>query len=524
MDTQGITVGIDLGTCFSAIGYFTDSNNVELIPNIQGDRITPSIVAVSSDEILVGYDALIAKDNEQFIIIEKSKVELGSTKIYHTAQGSFKPEDIAVYILAHLKQYAEVFLKNKVEKAVVTVPAYFNAHQRKLVKTAAEEAGFTVLRILSEPTAASLNFNNIKDGEHVIVYDLGGGTFDCSILQMYQGLARVIATNGNTHLGGQNFDEAIAKVIIPNFDNLSAFSKTEALTMIEIAKKQLTSRDHAFINLNKIDKKLKPYTLFLNEFNKLTSDLLIKTKTCIFNCLKDAELEPSDIGRVLLVGGSTRLRAVKDLLQSIFSCPVETIGNPDESVALGATLHALDIAGEQHAHLLVDVIPLSVSVKLDNGFCEKIIRRNTPIPCDGEKLFTTAVDGQEKVLVEIYQGENELAQNNHALGTLMLGNIKTGLKGEPRILVTFNIDHNAVLSIVAKDLDTKSEAEAIFDYDFNTENESVDETYFIAIKNHKLKLQELKLINQDAEQLQLINDALSSDNLEFIQSVVDTLT
>jgi len=515
-------VGVDLGTCFSAVGYY-NGDNVELVPNRQGSRITPSVVAISKDEILIGEEAFLVKDDSNFIYIEKSKTHIGTNKVYHTPQGVFTPEKIAELILTHLKNYTEEFLKTAITQAVITTPAYFSIKQRNLTKLAAEKAGIQVMKILSEPTAASLMCKNNKNSEYILAYDLGGGTFDSSILVVNDMISKVISTHGNTNLGGQDFDELLARTLIPNYDSLSYNEKNEANNLCEAAKKQLSLRDSVYIHLNKINSKLLPYNITLSEFDSITKPLIDLTKECVFECMKDADLSPSDINRVLLIGGSTRLKSVKKFLSSIFSCDIEVLGNPDESVALGATIHAMDISGTKYSNLLIDVVPLSISVRLDNGFCKKLIRRNSPIPCSNEEIFTTAFDNQEKVVVEVYQGENELSKNNNLIGKLVLENIKQGIKGDPKIAVNFDIDQNAVLSIKVSDLSTNSLVTAKFDFDIESQIEKIDESYEISINNYKTKLSDLKLTVLDSNKIEVIESALDSNNLEFVIATYEDL-
>jgi len=518
-------VGIDLGTCYSAVGYGNLENNVELVPNFQGNRITPSVVAISAEEILVGEEALIVKDDSNFVFIEKSKTFIGTNKIYATPQGSFTPEKISELILSHLKSYTEDFLKSNIDKAVITVPAYFSIKQRNLTKIAAENAGIEVMKVLSEPTAASLNFKNNLESEYILAFDLGGGTFDSSLLVVNNMLSKVISTHGNTNLGGQDFDRLLASTLVPNYEFLSAYEKIELNSLCESAKKQLSVRESVYIHFNKVNSKLLPYNLTLQEFDSITKPLVDLTKECVFKCMKDADLSPSDINKVLLVGGSTRLRSIKKLLSGIFTCPIETLGNPDESVAIGATIHAMDISGTKYSNLLIDVIPLSISVRLDNGFCKKLIRRNTPIPCSNEEIFTTAFDNQEKVSVEVYQGENELSKNNNLVGKLFLDNIKKGLKGEAKISVRFDIDQNAVLSVKALDLDTNSLTTATFDFNFDSDNKKIDESYDIAIQEYRFKLEEIKLkFVNDTAIINTIESALASNNIEFLRATYEDLT
>jgi molecular chaperone DnaK len=519
-----MTVGIDLGTCFSAIGYI-NNGHPEIISNPHGSRITPSCVAVSSSEILVGEDAISVKDDLDYFFIEKSKVNMGSNISYITPQGKLKPQDVAYHIINHLLKYAKEYLNTNIESGVITVPAYFTAIQRKLTKESAEKTGITVTRIISEPTAASLVSSGISDGSLILVYDLGGGTFDCSILQMYNGLARVISTFGDTNLGGKDFDQALAAYILPQYESMKMKDQMALLHLTESAKRTLTTRDTAVIHLGSINPSFLPSRITSDEFKSITAHLMAKTKECIFSCLKDAGLEPSEITGVYLVGGSTRMRQVPEMLQSIFSVNPQLLGNPDEAVAIGATIHANDIKDDKGSILLVDVIPLSLSVEIEDGICKKIIRRNSPIPTESEEIFTTAVDNQSEVQIKIYQGENELSKNNLLIGTLVLDNIEPALRGDPKILVKFSIDTNATLHVIAKDINTGSISESKMDYNFDSVESSTDDT--AELLSAKLK-NNLRLLCRHPkiteEQLALINDAIALGSIEFLQATYDDIT
>lgn len=516
-------IGIDLGTCFSAAAHVINGTP-EIIPNKHGNRITPSVAAFSRDEILIGEDADYIKDDPDFIFIEKSKVLIGSDHIYNTPMGPILPQDVAFYILKHIIDYSSDFIGHKITKVVVTVPAYFNAYQRKLTKQAAERTGVEVMRIISEPTAASLMTAKVPEGSNVLVYDLGGGTFDCSILEMNNGWARVISTNGNTNLGGKNFDECIAKYFVQDYENLNIIQKNKLLRLSEIVKKTLTTRNTAFLPLNEVIQGAMPINVTYGLLKSITRSLMDTTKHCVFNCMKDAELEQSNIHKILMVGGSSRMKMVFELLQSIFDVKPEILGNPDEVVALGCAAHAYDISGMSPATLLIDAIPLSIGVKLENGICKKVMYRNSPIPGESEEIFTTAYDNQEKVIIEVFQGENELSKNNVFLGTLELTGIEKATRGTPKIIVTFSVDSDAVLSIKARDLKTNVESSATFSYDTNNQVPIADEEQEILILNLKAEIEnQLKIPNIDESARITAIEAMNENNIELLQSVMESL-
>lgn len=517
-----MAIGIDLGTCFTLSAYIKDGNPM-IIPNTYGNRLTPSCVAISNSEILIGEDAVYVKNDPDYVFIEKSKINIGTKEKYKTPQGIFTPEDIAYIILKHTIEYSELYLGATISEAVVTVPAYFNAKQRKLTKEAAEKTGVKVLRIISEPTSASLATNGISKGSNILVYDFGGGTFDCSILQYNNDWAQVISTNGNINLGGKNIDECIVKHILPGI-NKNHQSYGKLVSMCEAAKKILSSKEEVVINLKEIFPNFDKVKLSYKDFKSITKDIINKTKGCIYECIKDSGLEIKEINHVLLVGGSSRLRPVQELLEQIFNKKPIFLNNPDESVALGAAIHAHELSEKDYKTLVIDIIPMSLSVKVDNGMCKKIILKNSPIPISKTEIFTTAYDNQESVVVEVYQGENELAKNNHFIGQITLDNIKKDVRGEPKIHVGFDIDANASLQVTVRDDDTGSINIATLDYDENKDIEMIDEETEIIIVNLKNKLKTLIYRpNLQQEHLEMIDYALHNNNIEILQSTIQEI-
>lgn len=517
-----MAIGIDLGTCFTLAACIKDDNPI-IIPNIYGNRLTPSCVAISNSEILVGEDALYAKNDPDYVFIEKSKIKMGTKEKYQTPQGVFYPEDIAYIILKHTIEYSESYLSTSISEVVVTVPAYFNSKQRKLTKEAAEKAGVKVLRIISEPTAASLVADGIQKGSNILVYDFGGGTFDCSLLQYNNDWAQVIATNGNINLGGKNVDECMAEYLLPGV-NKNHPSYTKIVSMCEAAKKILSSKEEVVINLKEVFPNLDRVKLSYKDFKSITKDIINKTKGCIYECIKDSGLEIKEINHILLVGGSSRMKQVHELLEQIFNKKPIFLNNPDESVALGAAVHAHDLSEKDYKILVIDIIPMSLSVKVENGMCKKLILKNSPIPISKTEIFTTAYDNQESVIVEVYQGENELAKNNHFIGQITLDNIKKDVRGEPKIHVCFDIDANASLQVTVKDEDTGVVKIATLDYDENKDIAMIDEETEIIITNLKDKLKNLIYKpNLQQEQLEMINYALHNNNIEILQSTIQEI-
>lgn len=484
---MGKTVGIDLGTTNSVVAVMEGGEPV-VIPNAEGSRLTPSVVAFSkTGERLVGAaakrQAIINPDRTVISI----KRKMGTRERIRIDDKEYTPEEISAMILQKLKADAEAYLGEKVEAAVITVPAYFNDAQRTATKNAGEIAGLKVLRIINEPTAASLAYGlDKKSNETILVFDLGGGTFDVSILEVGDGVFEVKATSGDTHLGGDDFDMRIVNWAADEFKKETGIDlrkDPQALQRLreaaEKAKIELSSMVETEINLPFITADAEGpkhllYKLTRAKFEELTADLVERLKGPFYQALQDAKLDVKDLNEVILVGGATRMPCVQELVRKLTGKEPNKGVNPDEVVAIGAAIQAGVLGGEVKDVVLLDVTPLSLGIETLGGVFTKLIERNTTIPTRKSEIFTTAADGQTEVEIHVLQGEREMARDNKTLGRFHLTGIPPAPRGVPKIEVTFDIDANGILHVSAKDLGTGKQQAITITGSSNLTREEID--------------------------------------------------
>ena len=480
-------IGIDLGTTNSCVAVMEGGEPV-VIANSEGARTTPSVVGFTkTGDRLVGQvakrQAITNPDNT----VSSIKRQMGTDHKVTLNGKEYTPQQVSAMILQKLKADAEAYLGETVTEAVITVPAYFNDSQRQATKDAGTIAGLNVRRIINEPTAAALAYGVDKeDDQKIMVYDLGGGTFDVSIIEMGDGVTEVLATNGDTHLGGDDFDQRIIDWMADAFqtengidlrkDKMAAQRLKEAAekAKIELSSAMSSQINLPFITADATGPKHLDMTLTRAKFNELTADLVDRTMTPVRKALQDAGLRASDLKKVLMVGGSTRIPAVYDAVKKELNCePFKGI-NPDECVAVGAAIQGGVLNGEKKGPLQLDVTPLSLGIETLGGVCTKIIDRNTTIPTHKSQVFSTAADNQPSVEVNVLQGEREFARDNKSLGVFHLDGIAPAPRGVPQIEVTFDIDANGIVKVSAKDLGTGKEQNITITASTNMSKEDID--------------------------------------------------
>ncbi len=445
---MGYAIGIDLGSTFSVVSYVNDNEQAEVIPNDLGERITPSVVSFG-DEIYVGQYAVDMEQHLPFShTIRVVKRHMGTNKRFEINNKSYSPEEVSSYILKYLKSCAERHLGVEITEAVITVPAYFNNDQRQSTKTAGELAGLKVLRIINEPTAASLAYGlDKKNDATILVYDLGGGTFDVTLLKLMDGVDfHVQSTSGNTSLGGVDFDSAISNLIC-NKTSRNNYDPVLLRNVSEKAKKMLSHMQTANVMIEKDSVKISR-----EEFESSILSYVDKTLSCVNDALRDANTKTNMIDEIVFVGGSTRIPLIEKVIEEKFGKKPNKSINPDEAVSIGAAIQASVLSGNSSKEVyLIDVTPLSLGIETQGGIMTILMPRNTQIPAVVKEIFTTAFDNQTEVDVKVFQGERPKTLDNLSLGQFRLDNIISKPRGVPKIEVTFSVDANGILSVKAKD-------------------------------------------------------------------------
>ena len=539
-------IGIDLGTTNSCVSVM-EGGEPTVITNPEGARTTPSVVAFTkTGERLVGQVAKRQAITNPDRTISSIKRDMGTDRKVAIDDKNYSPQEISAMILQKLKSDAEAYLGETISQAVITVPAYFSDAQRQATKDAGKIAGLEVLRIINEPTAAALAYGLEKDmDQKIMVYDLGGGTFDVSVLEIGDGVFEVLATSGNNRLGGDDFDDKVMHYLADEFQKengidlrqdkmaLQRLKEAAEKAKIELSGVMSSNVNLPFITADQTGPKHLDITITRAQFDSLTADLVEKTMEPTRNALRDAGLSPSDIDKVLLVGGSSRIPAVQEAVQKFIGKEPHKGINPDECVAIGASIQAGVLSGDVEDLVLLDVTPLSLGIETMGGVFTKLIERNTTIPTKKSQIFSTAADSQTSVEVHVLQGEREMAAYNKTLGRFSLTNIPPAPRGVPQIEVTFDIDANGIVKVTAKDLGTGQQQDITITSSTNLSDEDIEKAVKEAEQfaaEDKKKKEEVdtrntadNMVYQTEKTLNEIGDKIDASEKDGIQAEVDKL-